>query len=105
MKQIVDYVVSFLTISLVLVGIGGVFYNMFRDGGWVSSVFGKFIDLQMENPVVAIPVTIAVVVIGKMWRDRQVEHGKTSKMPDIFVYVIMAAGLFYVWRFYETGSF
>jgi hypothetical protein len=104
-KQIIDYVNSFVTIALVLAGLGGVSYNIFREGGWITTVFGKFVDVQMENPLIAIPVTIGAVFIGKMWYDRQVEHGKTSRLPDVLVYVIMAAGAFFLWRFFSTGSF
>ena len=105
MKQILDYINSFVTIGLVLAGIGGVAYNLFREGGWLGSLFNKFLDVQLENPVIAIPVTIGAVVIGKMWRDHQIAKGHTSRLPDVFVYVIMAAGVFYLWRFFSTGSF
>jgi hypothetical protein len=104
-KQIFDYINSFVTITLVLAGIGGVSYNMFREGGWVGTLFGKFVDVQLENPVIAIPVTLGALFIGKLWRDRQAEHGKTSRLPDVLIYVIMAAGAFYLWRFFSTGSF
>jgi hypothetical protein len=104
-KQALDYIHSFVTITLVLAGLGGVSYNIFREGGWAGSVFGKLVDVQMENPVIAIPVTLGAVFVGKMWYDRQVEHGKTSKLPDIMIYVIMAAGVYFLWRFFSTGSF
>jgi hypothetical protein len=104
-KQIIDYINSFVTISLVLAGLGGISYNMFREGGWVGTLFGKFVDVQLGNPVIAIPVTLGALFIGKLWRDWQVEHGKTSRLPDILIYVIMAAGAFFLWRFFSTGSF
>jgi hypothetical protein len=104
-KQIIDYLTSFVTIGLVLAGLGGVSYNLFREGGWVGTLFGKFVDAQLDNPVIAIPVTIGALFIGKMWYDRQIEHGKTSRLPDVLVYVIMAAGIFFLWRFFSTGSF
>ncbi len=105
MKQILDYISSYVTITLVLAGIGGIAYNMFREGGWLGMAFSKFVDVQLENPLIAIPVTIGAVIVGKMWRDNQRAKGHTSKLPDLFVYVIMAAGAFYLWRFAMTGSF
>ena len=105
MKQALDYIVSFVTIGLVLAGLGGVSYNMFREGGWVVGLFGKLLDAQLENPLIAIPVTLGAAFLGKMWYDRQIEHGKTSKLPDVLIYVIMAAGAFFLWRFFSTGSF
>jgi len=105
LKQALDYVGSFVTITLVLAGLGGVSYNMFREGGWLGAIFSKFVDVQMDNPVIAIPVTIGAAVVGKMWYDHQVAKGHTSKMPDVLIYVIMAAGLFFLYRFFTTGSF
>ena len=105
MKQTLNYLISFVTITLVLAGLGGISYNIFREGGWAGSFFGKLLDVQLDNPIIAVPVTIAVVFVGKMWYDRQVEHGKTSKLPDVLIYVIMAAGVFFLWRFFSTGSF
>lgn len=105
MKQILDYINSFVTILLVVAGLGGVSYNVFREGGWAGSLLSKFVDVQMDNPILAIPVTIGALFIGKMWYDRQVEHGKTSRLPDVLIYVIMAAGVFFLWRFFSTGSF
>lgn len=105
MKQALDYIISFVTIGLVLMGLGGVSYNMFREGGWLVSFVGKVWDAQLENPLIAIPVTLGVAFIGKMWYDKQVEHGKTSRLPDVLIYVIMAAGVFFLWRFFSTGSF
>jgi hypothetical protein len=104
-KQIFDYINSFVTITLVLAGLGGVSYNVFREGGWASTFFGKLVDVQLENPVIAIPVTLGALFIGKMWYDRQVEHGKTSRLPDVLIYIVMAAGAYFLYRFFSTGSF
>lgn len=92
-------------IALVVAGLGGISYNMFREDGWISTLFGKFVDVQLANPLIAIPFTIGAVVLGKMWRDHQTAHGKTSRLPDVLVYVVGAAGAYFLWRFFSTGSF
>lgn len=103
MKQILQYVQSFVTIGLVLAGIGGVAYYMFRENGWVHRALGTIWDFQLSNPVVAIPVTIGVLVIGKLWIDRQRAKGYTSKMPDVLIYVVMAAGVYFIYQFITQG--
>lgn len=103
MKQILDYVQSFVTIALMLAGIGGVSYHMFKNDGWLSTALGSVWDFQMSNPVVAIPVTIAVVVIGKLWFDHQRAKGHTSRLPDALIYVIMAAGVYFIYQFVSQG--
>jgi len=103
-KQIFEYVQSFTVIGLVLAGIGGVMYNMFKEDGWLGMILGKVWSAQMEHPAVAIPVTIGVVFIGKMWYDHNRAKGHTSKFPDVMIYIIMAAGVYFLWKFFSQGS-
>lgn len=103
MKQVFEYVNSFVTITLILAGIGGVSYHMFKEGGWLGRIFGKFWDMQMSNPVIAIPVTLAILFVGKLWYDHNRAKGYTSKLPNIVIYVIMAAGAYFIFDFVTDG--
>ena len=103
MKKIVDYVQSFITIALLLAGIGGFFWNVFKKDGWGGTLLSKFWDAQISNPVVAIPVTIGVVFVLKMWYDHNRAKGHTSRLPDVLVYVIMALGAYFIWQFWRDG--
>jgi hypothetical protein len=102
-KQIFEYIQSFLTIGLLLAGLGGVAYHMFKENGWLGRILGKIWDVQMENPVIAIPLTLAVLFIGKMWYDHNRAKGYTSKLPDVLIYVIMAAGVYFIYEFISLG--
>ena len=103
MKQIYEYVSSFVTIALILAGIGGAAYHMFKEGGWLSILFGKWWNAQIDNPMIAVPVTIAVLFFGKLWYDYNVAKGYTSKLPNILIYIVMAAGFFFIWQFFSQG--
>jgi membrane protein insertase Oxa1/YidC/SpoIIIJ len=102
-KQIFEYIQSFVTIGLVLAGIGGVSYHMFKENGWLHTALGTIWDFQLSNPVIAIPVTIAVLFIGKLWIDKQRAKGYTSKLPNVLIYVVMAAGVFFIYQFVTHG--
>lgn len=103
MKQILEYIQSFVTIGLVLAGIGGVFYHMFKKDGWVPTALGTVWDFQLSNPLVAIPLTLAVLFFGKMWMDRQRAKGFTSRLPNVLIYVVMAAGVYFIYQFVTQG--
>ena len=103
MKQVFEYVQSFVTIGLILAGIGGLAYHMFKEGGWLGMIFGKIWDVQMANPVVAIPVTLAILFIGQLWYDNARAKGHASKLPDTLIYVIMAAGVYFIYEFISQG--
>jgi hypothetical protein len=103
-KQILTYVTSFITVALVLAGIGGASYHTFKEGGWFGVILGKIWDVNMDHPVIAIPVTLAVLVIGKLWYDHNRAKGYTSKLPNAIIYLVMAAGAYYIWVFVNQGS-
>ena len=105
MKQVLDYVNSIVTVTLILAGLGGVSYNLFKENGWLGLILGKWWSAQMEHPMIALPVTVAVLVIGKLWIDHNRAHGKTSKVPDVAIYVIMATGVFFLYRLVVHGTF
>ena len=105
MKQVLDYINAFVTITLILAGLGGLSYNLFKENGWLGAILGKWWSAQMEHPMIALPVTIAVLFIGKLWFDHNRAKGHTSKVPDVMIYVIMALGVFFLYRLIVNGSF
>jgi hypothetical protein len=102
-KQALEWIKSFATIALILAGLGGLAYHMFKENGWLGAALGKLWDVNMEKPVIAIPVTLGVLLIGKLWYDHNRAKGHTSKLPDVLIYVIMAAGAFFIWQFLAYG--
>lgn len=104
MKKVLEYVSSFITVALILAGIGGASFHTFKEGGWLGTVLGKVWDVQMQHPVIAIPVTLAVLFIGKLWHDHYRAKGYTSRLPNLIIYAIMAAGVYFIWGFATQGS-
>lgn len=105
MKEYLAYLQSFAVIGLVLCAIGGISYHMFRDGGWIEFAVGNIWDVSMEYPLIAIPVIAGAFFLGKMWRDNRLAHGYHSKLPDYFVYLLMAIGVYFVGHFLVRGTF
>ena len=103
-KQIFEYIQSFTVIGLVIMGIGGVAYNMFKENGWLGTILGSIWSAQLQHPAIAIPVTIAVLVIGKLWINHNRATGHTSKLPDMLIYVVMGAGAYFIWQLVVNGS-
>jgi hypothetical protein len=103
-RQVLEYVNTFITITLILAGIGGVSYHMFKDNGWLGMILGKVWDIQMSNPVIAIPVTLAILFVGKLWYDHNRAKGHTSKLPNILIYIIMAAGAYFLFQLATQGT-
>ena len=104
MKQIVEFLESFVIVGLVLAGITGISYNLFRDEGWIEATLGNIWHFNIQYPLIAIPVTIGAVVMFRLWSRDRVIHGKTSKLPNLVLYALVIAGAYYIGRYTITGS-
>jgi len=104
-KEYLVYVESFVVIVLVLFGIGGFSYHLFRDNGWVEAVAGNLWDVSVQYPLIALPVIVAAVFLGRRWNDARVAHGRTTSLPDYFIYALMVAGVVFIGRYFWLGYF
>ena len=104
MKQVLEYLGSFTVVALVLAGIGGISYHLFKEEGWVESLLGNIWEIQVQYPLIAIPVTVAAIVLGMMWRDNRIARGRLSNLPNFFIYGLMAAGVYFIGYYAINGS-
>jgi hypothetical protein len=104
-KQYLEYIQSLAVIILVLSAIGGISYHLFRHGGWIETAIGTAWDAGVRYPLIAVPVILGAFVLGKMWRDNRLAHGYQSRLPDYLIYVLMAAGAYYIGHFFVRGTF
>lgn len=105
MKQILEYLQSLVVIGLVLAGIGGISYHLFREEGWIETVLGDIWDLSIQYPLIAVPTIAGAILIGKFVRDQRIAKGRTSKLPNFIIYALMAAGVIFIGRLFIHGSF
>lgn len=104
MKQFLEYAESFAVIVLVLFGITGFSYHLFRDDGWIEAAVGNLWDVSIQYPLIALPVIVAAVYLGRLWNQSRLAHGRTSKLPDLFIYALMASGAVFIVRFFWYGT-
>lgn len=104
MKNILEILESFVAFALVLACITGLSYNLLRKNGWLETVLGKIWDLEIRYPLIAIPVTIAAVILLRLWSRKKTIHSKTSRMPDLILYALMAGGAYFIGLYAVTGS-
>jgi hypothetical protein len=99
-----DYVQSFVVIGLLIFGIVGISYHLFRDDGWVEMILGNVWGATVSYPLIVIPAIIAAVFFIRMWNQQRAAHGTTSKLPDVFIWVLMGFGAVFVFRWFAYGS-
>jgi hypothetical protein len=104
-NQKFEFVISFVVITLVLFGLGGISFNLFREDGWIEQIFGDIWEISIQYPLIAIPMIVGGALLGSMWRDHRIARGQRSKIPTYIVYLMMVAGIYYIWVLARTGSF
>ena len=105
MRQTLDFMESFVVVGLVLAGLAGLSYQFLRDDGWMEMLFGNVWDFSVRYPLIAVPLIAGALVLGKMWRDDRVAHGKqSSKAGAAVLYLIVASGAYFAGRWALSGS-
>ena len=105
MKLIRDFLESLVIVVLVIAGIGGILYHTFRQAGWGSALMDKAFELYLLHPGVMIPSTVVAVIIGAIWYDYRVAHGKFNKKTATYVlYGLMAAGVYFIGHYLLRGT-
>ena len=105
MKETLNTLSSFGTIVLMLFGIGGISYHMFKDDGWLEAAVGNVWDVSIEYPLIALPVIVAAVFLFRTWNASRSAHGTTSKLPNVVIYIMMGVGAVFIFRYFMYGSF
>ncbi len=93
---------SFGGIALVIIGLIGIAMEFFKDGGWLKTAFAWLFDSTTH--MMFIPVIIVVLWLFNNWMTSSAK-GEKKKSGDVPMYIMMAIGAFYLFRFITTGGF
>jgi hypothetical protein len=104
-KNYLEWAESIAVITLVLFGIGGFSYHLFRDNGWIEIVLGNLWGVTVQYPLIMLPVIVGAFVLGKTWNQARIAHGRTTRLPDLVIYALMASGVVFIVRYFWLGYF
>ena len=105
MKLIRDFLESFVIVVLVIAGIGGILYHVFRQAGWGTVIVDRALELYFLHPTPMISATIVAIVAGVFWHERRAATGKyNKKFPTYVLYVLMAVGVYFIGRYAIRGT-
>ncbi|MBI4195759.1 MAG: hypothetical protein HY526_11855 [Betaproteobacteria bacterium] len=105
MKQVRDFLESFIIVVLVVAGLVGISYHMFRGGGWFEAALGRFAAFVFERPTVSIPIVLGVILVLAYLHDRRMAKGTHGKrLPTLILYALMAAGAYFIGHYAIVGT-
>ncbi len=103
LKKLYTALGSILVGALVLLGIGGFAYQLFRDGGLIAQGLGALWEAQYQAPVITFILIIASIFVIKALYTAQVGDKPGSKVPDFILFAFIAAGIFFLGRLVTSG--
>lgn len=103
MKTLMTMLGSVLVGALILLGIGGFAYHLFRDDGLIAQGLGALWDAQYQAPVITIILIIAGIFVFKALYSAQIGNKPDSKIPDFVLFAFIATGIFFLGRLVTTG--
>jgi choline-glycine betaine transporter len=104
MKTLLSTLGSILVGGLILLGIGGIAYHLFRDDGWISQGLGALWKASYQAPVMTIILIIAALFVFKALYGAQIGGKRESKIPDFVLFAFIATGIFFLGRLITTGQ-
>lgn len=103
MKKLLTTLGSIFVGALILLGIGGIAYHLFRDDGWISQGMGALWKASYQAPVMTIILIVAALFVIKALHGAQIGGKRESRIPDFVLFAFIATGIFFLGRLITTG--
>jgi len=103
MKKILTLLGMLLVGALILLGIGGIAYHLFRDQGWLSRGLGALWEAQYEAPIITTVLIVAAFFVFRALYKTEIGGKRDSKVPDFVLFAFIATGIFFLGRLLTTG--
>lgn len=93
---------AILRMGLMLIGIFGITFELFRENGWISKLLGEFID-STANMLLIVVALLGLWLLNRIFSSPS--KSEASRAGDIPMYAMMAVGAFYIYRLITSGGF
>jgi hypothetical protein len=98
MKWTLADVWGLLAFFLMMVGIAGLSWEIFREGGWGGQLMGATWQATISKPMVMLPLLIGGYGMYMMSTRGRLTVGKGHPFSDVIVYALMALGIYFIYR-------
>lgn len=98
MKWTLADVWGILAFFLMMTGIAGLSWEIFREDGWGGRVLGGTWQAVASKPLVMLPVLVGGVAVFVLATRGRLTVGKGHPFSDAIVYALMALGLYFIYR-------
>lgn len=96
---LIEDIWSYIAFALMLIGITGVSWDVFQEDGLAKRFLGAVWDAEVRNPMLFTPIILGGTFLVVVFFRGGFKVGKGNPFSDLFVYVLMAAGVYYIYQF------
>lgn len=90
---------------LIVFGIIGIAVMVFSDQGLLVTLFKKATQINSLGSLVIVPIVLFALFLVRVWFERTFGKSSAAAMGTAVMYLMMALGAFFLFRFLTTGSF
>ncbi|MDP2830194.1 MAG: hypothetical protein Q8O37_16515 [Sulfuricellaceae bacterium] len=99
MKRIAEEIWTYLTFALIVIGIVGLTWETFKNGGWLEQGLGIVLHRDAQEPLMATPIVVGILLlVTAFMRGGLVAPGKEHPFAGTIVYVLVASGLYFSYQ-------
>lgn len=102
--NLLTFLGSLVVGALILLGIGGLAYHLFRDDGLIAQGLGALWEAHYQAPVIIVILIVAAIFVIRAIYRAQIGAKRDSKLPDFILFTFIAIGIFFLGRLVTTGQ-
>lgn len=98
----ISSILAMLRMALMLVGIFGITFELFREHGWLSTLLGSVVN-SAGTMLIMMGALIGLWLLNR-WLSSP-RKSEFKRIGDLPMYMMMAAGIYYLYRLFTSGGF
>lgn len=91
---------STVFLALIVIGISGLSWDAFKDDGWVEQRIGAFWGDNFRHPIIIAPIVVGTILAANAFLHGGLAPGRGKRGAQILIYVFVAAGLYYSYKWF-----
>jgi len=99
MKDAIKFLFSLVYVVLIVAGLAGLSFDLFRPDGWVSHWLGNIWDAETSLIVMGIPVVVGAFIVGKNLFGGLLASSSGDKLVQAMMILLMLWGVYYIIKF------
>lgn len=100
MKNVLQEIMAFVSFTLILIGIGGVSFELFKDNGLLERFLDIVWETETRQPLLMIPTAGGALVLTSVFLRGGLTPGKHGKgiFANTMILLCMACGAYYAYQ-------